>query len=135
MLNKNTTAFLLIFLSIILSDNKFNLISKTEDQISVGFKLENYLIDKVDGKDQIFLDDKSFSIEENTFFNTFINIDSDQEYNIIFEQNSVNSYDFQNNSYSTNLSAPYYWTKEHFIRGRKVVELIINPFKFENDLF
>ena len=133
MLNKKTVIFFLIFFSIIFSDKKFNLISKTEDKISVGFKLENYLIDKVDGKDQIFLDDKSLSIEENILFNTFINIDSDQEYNIIFEQNSVNSYDFQNNSYSTNFSDPYYWTKEHFIRGRKVVELIINPFKFYND--
>ena len=104
MLNKKTVIFFLIFFSIIFSDKKFNLISKTEDKISVGFKLENYLIDKVDGKDQIFLDDKSLSIEENSLFNTFINIDSDQEYNIIFEQNSVNSYDFFSLASSSALS-------------------------------
>ena len=72
------------------------MISKTETQISVGFKLENYSIDKIDGEDFIFLDGKSSSIDENLLFSTFINIDPDLEYNILFDQSSINSYNFQN---------------------------------------
>ena len=134
MLNIKTIISFLIFLSIIFSNKNFNLISKTETQISVGFKLENYSIDKIDGEDFIFLDGKSSSIDENLLFSTFINIDPDLEYNILFDQSSINSYNFQNNSYATNLSESYYDIKEHFMRGRKIIELIINPFRFNNDL-
>ena len=134
MLNKKISIFFLIFLSIIFADKKFSVNSKTENKISILFELKDYSIDKINGEDRISLNNEPLSIDIEPVFSTFIHIDSDKQYNVIFEENSIDSYNFQNNIYSENISESYYEVKEHIMRGRKLIELIISPFKFNDDL-
>ena len=135
MFNRNTILLYLISLSLILADKDvFSLKSKTENNFFIEFKLDDYSIKKINEKNQIFLDNDSLLIEDNFFFSTLLQIDLNQDYNINFEQGSVESYDFENSIYSTNSSESYYNVREHIIRGRKLIEITLNPFNINNDM-
>ena len=84
------------------------------------------------GNNKIILINNDEHSKENEQFSKFIHVDSD--YSISLSGESVQLYDFSDNNNLNNSSSSFLSVKEHILRGMKLVQVSIDPVKYNNAL-
>ena len=107
-----------------------NYISK--DKISLDFILNDYDVVDENGNNKIILINNDEHSKENEQFSKFIHVDSD--YSISLSGESVQLYDFSDNNNLNNSSSSFLSVKEHILRGMKLIQVSIDPVKYNNAL-
>ena len=107
-----------------------NYISK--DKISLDFILNDYDVVDENGNNKIILINNDEHSKEKEQFSKFIHVDSD--YSISLSGESVQLYDFSDNNNLNNSSSSFLSVKEHILRGMKLIQVSIDPVKYNNAL-
>ena len=115
--------------SLLISKNETfvtNYVSK--DEISLDFILNDYSVIDENGNNKILLINNDEHSKEKERFSKFIHVDSD--YSISLNDESVQLYDFSDNNNLNNSSSSFLSIKEHILRGMKLVQISIDPVKY-----
>ena len=115
-------------------EDNFLINAKTDDYINIDFSLIDYSIQKVNGSDQVFLNEnkQAFNSGEQKI-STFIRLDNHHDYDIQFNVELEKTYNFKSEDdfdLGRNLR---YSIDEHIFRGIRLLEITVYPF-FKNEI-
>ena len=102
-----------------------------DNNISLSFKLNEYDVIENNGLSKVVLDNDREYSKSSEQYSKLIHIDSD--YSISTLNELVVSYGASQNNNLNNSSSDYISIKEHIFRGRKLIQISVDPIKYNSE--
>ena len=110
---------------------EFNASYHSDNSMSINFILNDYSIKTHDGLNKVILNNNEEYSRNHKQYSKLIYVESD--YSVSIVNKSVRSYDYSEGGNLNNSLSDFLSVKEHIFRGRKLVQISIDPIKYNND--
>ena len=122
----------IVFGALIAKGAEINSFIESENNIIIDFTLNDYSVYNKSNSNKIVLHgDKEYNKNEEQY-SKFILVESN--YSVSMVSQSLSSYDYNETDDFNDSSSDFISIKEHIFRGKKIIQIFIDPIKYNRDL-